>query len=80
MDRTKLAIILSVATIIMVMFLVVIEMEKMALLKEVGAELNKTDFECCNIYRNPTLGYACYGNGYLTIPDPIFNNNSLHIS
>jgi hypothetical protein len=69
MDRSKLAIILSVATLIMVAALIAITLEKVALLKEIGVELNRTDFECCNVYRNPTLGMACYGNGYLTIPN-----------
>jgi len=73
MDRSKLAIILSVATILMVFVLLYVEIQKIDLLHEIGDELNQTDYECCNVYRNPMLSYACYGNGYLTIPQPGFN-------
>ena len=60
MDRIKLSIICSVAMIIMLVTYIYINLQTQELLKEVRVQLNETDYNCCEIYRNPIMPNICY--------------------
>jgi len=60
MVKSKVAIVVLLVCVVMMAAVLMVEMDKTKLLKEMKVALKSDDY-CCQIYRNPMIVYMCSG-------------------